>query len=190
VSHRGRKLAALFITLFVLGLVLNNIAGRTRASEEAAAEAAKAAAAPAARPLAPLYVPRPASMIGGYGGALTPQSSPQEVAQAFAGVYITYDPDSTSPDSFVPGLPRLASDTADKVSAQLKDDWDKHLSKIGDTVTVTSVSDPDGADVEAGKVKVSVVMNTGEDSEALRLDLELEQEEIGWVVTSVTLDGA
>ncbi|GKQ34423.1 hypothetical protein [Streptomyces sp. A012304] len=188
-SHRGRKLAALFITLFVLGLVLNNIAGRTRASEEAAAEAAKAAA-PAARPLAPLYVPRPASMIGGYGGALTPQSSPQEVAQAFAGVYIKYDPDSNSPDSFVPGLPRLASDASDKVSAQLSADWDKHLSKIGDSVTVTSVSDPGAADVEAGKVKVSVVMNTGEDSEALRLDLELEQEEVGWVVTSVTLDGA
>lgn len=187
-SHRGRKLAALFIVLFVLGLVLNNIASRTRAAEEASARGA-AATAPAVRPLAPLYVPRPASLItGGYGGALSSESSPQQVAQAFAGAYVKYDPDGPSPEAFVTGLPRLAPDVTSQVSGQLSEDWDQHLSDIDGTPTVTSVSDPDTAAEQSGKAEVTVVMNIGEDAGPLLINLAMQQDEIGWVVTSVTLD--
>ncbi|MFH8802177.1 hypothetical protein ACH4F6_21645 [Streptomyces sp. NPDC017936] len=188
-SHRGRKLAALFITLLVLGLVLNNISSRTRAAQQASGAGADPTA-PVARPLSPLYVPRPASMIdSGYAGALSVESTPQDVARAFAGAYVKYDPQQTSPDSFVSGLPRLGSDAASRVGGRLPDDWEQHLSKIGGEVTVTSVSDPDPAAEEDGTAEVSVVMNTGEDSGPLRMNLALEQDEIGWVVTSVTLEG-
>ncbi|MFD7712222.1 hypothetical protein [Streptomyces sp. NPDC059786] len=187
-TNRGRKLAALFITLVVLGLVLNNISARMRTGQETSA--AQDESTPAPRPLSPLYVPRPASLIsGGYGGLLTVDSSPQDVAQAFAGAYVQYDPDDTTPEDFVSGLPRLASDATSKVSGQLPDDYDTYLEEAGDSPTVTSVSDPDPADEENGTAEVSVVMNTGDDSEALRIALTLEESDAGWFVTSVDLDG-
>ncbi|MGW0704882.1 hypothetical protein ACWD4G_02715 [Streptomyces sp. NPDC002643] len=189
-THRGRKLAALVILLVVLGLVLNNINSRTRKAEREAA-AKSQPAAQAARPLSPLYVPRPASMIsGGYGQSLSKESSPQQVAQAFAGTYATYDPDGTTPDDFVAGLPRLAQSARATVRDQLPDDWERHLSGAGGGAVVASVSDPDPTTVQNGETEVTAVLDTqGESVDTLRMTLGLEEGDIGWEVVSVELSG-
>ncbi|MCX4763810.1 hypothetical protein OG562_23145 [Streptomyces sp. NBC_01275] len=189
-THRGRRLAALAILLVVLGLVLNNINARTRATQQAAAEEAKPAT-PAARPLSPLYVPRPASLIsGGYGGSLSSESSPQEVAKAFAGAYVKYDPDSGTAEDFLAGLPRLAPDARDKVRPQLAEDWDRYLSQIGGGATVASVSDPDPTAQQNGEAELTVIMDTqNADQGTLKMSLVMTKGDIGWEVTTVTLAG-
>ncbi len=78
-GYRGRKVAALAVALVILGFVLNIIAGKTSTTARTSA-ATPAVQAP--RPVAPLYVPRPASLIMAmYGAGLTADSSPQDVAK-------------------------------------------------------------------------------------------------------------
>ena len=187
-THRGRRLALLFIALVVLGLVLNNIAGRTGAGQTQADGGETTA--PAARPLAPLYVPRPASMIsGGYGGALTSEATPQEVAQAFAGAYIKYDPKRTSAQTFVNRLPRLAAAARATVQEQLPHDWQDHLSKLSGAAATGAVSDPDTKAEDSGKTEVTVDFTKGKGSSALlHVTLGLTQGDEGWDVTSVKLE--
>ncbi|GGN67323.1 hypothetical protein GCM10011579_039730 [Streptomyces albiflavescens] len=190
-SHRGRKIAAFFIALVVLGLVLNNISSRTRSSatQPAAGESAK----PAARPVAPLYVPRPESMIsGGYGGALSTEAAPQDVAKAFAMSYYRFDPDRTTPKAFAAGLPRLAPTTRAELVKQLPEDWEAYLSKTSGTKTPeVTVGDPNPDPDTDSSGKTEVTVDFAADSEstgALRLSLGLEDGDDGWTVTSVTLD--
>ncbi|WP_055494470.1 hypothetical protein [Streptomyces sp. TP-A0356] len=186
-THRGRRLALAFIALVVLGLVLNNIAGRTRSGQ---GQAGGEATAPAARPLAPLYVPRPASLIsGGYGGSLSSGATPQEVARAFAGSYVKYAPDRTSPGSFVDRLPRLAPGARTRVRGQLARDWRDHLSKLSGATATGAVSDPKKGAGQDGSTEVTVDFVKGKgSSNLLHVTLGLEQGDAGWVVTSVSLE--
>ncbi|GHE07343.1 hypothetical protein [Streptomyces alanosinicus] len=187
-SHRGRKLAAFFVALVILGFVLNNISSRMRNSADASGGGA--ASPPPARPMAPLYVPRPASLIsGGYGGALGSDASPQQVAQAFATVYITYDPKKGSAKSFVSGLPRVSPDAVTRLQNQLPDDWKRFLSKIGGGTTVDSVSDPDPAEERSGDASVTVTLKGESNSGSARLALAMHQGDDGWVVSSAKLNG-
>ncbi|MFG2330113.1 hypothetical protein ACGFMM_10850 [Streptomyces sp. NPDC048604] len=191
-THRSRKLVSLLLVVIVLGFVLNNINARSRNAQRAA-EAAKAEpGAVAVRPLAPLYVPRPASLIsGGYGGSLSKESTPQQVTQAFAKAYVTYNPDRTKPDEFVAGLPRLEESARTKVRDKLADAWEKHLSKLGGDAVVSSVSDPDPAAQQNGEAETTAVLEALQGNEdTVKLKLKLEEGDVGWEVTSVELDGA
>lgn len=187
-TNRGRRLAALFIALLVLGLVLNNVSSRMRVGAEASG--GDAPDAPPARPMAPLYVPRPASLIsGGYGGVLGSDASPQQVAQAFATVYVTFDPGKGSAKSFVPSLPRVSRDATSTLQRQLPENWDRYLSKIGSDATVDSVSAPDPAAARDGDATVTVTVVSESDSDAVRLVLEMRRQDTGWAVTSARLTG-
>ncbi|MFE9098018.1 hypothetical protein [Streptomyces sp. NPDC007264] len=187
-THRGRRLAVLFITLVVLGLALNNIAGRARSGQGQAGGGETAA--PGARPLAPLYVPRPASLIsGGYGGSLTSEATPQEVARAVAGAYVKYDPDRTTPQTFVDRLPRVAPAARAQLRQQMAQDWQDHLSKLSGATATGTLSAPDTSAEQSGKTEVTVDFGKGENSsELLHVTLGLEQGDDGWVVTSVKLE--
>lgn len=190
-THRGRRLALLFIALVVLGLVLNNIAGRTSATRTAAdGSGGGEPTTPAVRPLAPLYVPRPASLIsGGYGGALSGDATPREVARAFAGTYLTYDPDRTSAKDFVDLLPRLAPAARPGLVEQLPDDYRTHLSAHPGATPTGDVSARDEEAEKNGRTEVTV--DFAEESDAtspLHVTLTLAQDSDGWDVTSVALE--
>ncbi|MFI1648642.1 hypothetical protein ACH4XT_17115 [Streptomyces avidinii] len=192
-------MAALAVTLVLLGFVLNIVAGKTSTTTDTSADADPVARAP--RPVAPLYVPRPASLIiAMYGGSLSADASPQDVAKAFALSYYQYDPAKSTPETFADALPRLGAEARQRLPEQLPKHWEGFLSKVSRAgtpqVTVRDAESPKGG---SGRAAVTVVIvdtpAQGQESGApkpaggsLRMDIDLEKrEKDGWTVTSVNL---
>ncbi|MFB0626827.1 hypothetical protein [Streptomyces sp. AB3(2024)] len=191
-------MAALAVTLVLLGFVLNIVAGKTSTTTGRAAGAESAAQAP--RPVAPLYVPRSASLIVAmYAGSLGADASPSDVAKAFAITYYQYDPAKTTAGTFVDSLPRLGPEARQRLVEQLPKHWEGFLSKISRTVNPQAVvRDTEPAKEGEDRAAVTVLLNAPEQSQesgtakpaagALRMDVRLEKrDKDGWTVTSVDL---
>ncbi|MDA5282539.1 hypothetical protein [Streptomyces sp. Isolate_45] len=182
------------ITLVLLGFVLNIVAGKT--STTTATTADGEIAVPAPRPVAPLFVPRSADLIiAQYGGSLSADASPQDVARAFALSYYQYDPDRNTPATFADALPRLGETARQRLPEQLPKHWAEFLIKASRTGTVEATT----RDAEQAKAKpdrttvaVSLVDNPAQGPKPvegpLRMDIDLEKlDKTGWTVTSVNL---
>ncbi|WP_369201014.1 hypothetical protein [Streptomyces sp. PU-14G] len=191
-THRARIAAQLAVLAVILGFVLNALSASSPSSSQK--KKAPSEVEESDRPTSPLFVPRPAAML--IGQSLTADSSAEEVAEAFALAYFSYEPGEDDPARFAATLPKLAPAARDDIAGQIKKDAKDYRGKAedGDTSSVT-VANSEKVDSSAGRATVRMVLadQLGRDAEgsddAARwtMTLKMKSKDDQWLVTSARL---